>query len=83
MSFVLYSGVYSLFTPKMNEFCVVFRCLFPFYTQNELVLCKYIHIYNTYILCKMHTYIQTIHVNIVIIIVYILVKTKHTCVGVC
>ncbi len=27
-------------------------------------------------------YIQTIHVNIVIIIVYILVKTKHTCVGV-
>ncbi len=39
MSFVLYSGVYSLFTPKMNEFCVVFRCLFPFYTQNEWVLC--------------------------------------------
>ncbi len=39
MSFVLYSGVYSLFTPKMNEFCVVFWCLFPFYTQNEWVLC--------------------------------------------
>ncbi len=39
MSFVLYLGVHSLFTPKMNEFCVVFRCSFPFYTQNEWVLC--------------------------------------------
>ncbi len=39
MSFVWYAGVYSLFTTKMNEFCVVFRCLFPFYTQNEWVLC--------------------------------------------
>ncbi len=39
MSFVLYSGVYSLFTTKINEFCVVFRCVFPFYNQNEWVLC--------------------------------------------